>query len=93
MDAFALGSVVWLDPRSNFTEDQKTVEDCMSGYVGKALAKQQEVDEKYDGKSSSASELAKLTDDRTMIRGGLLNLLLAGRDTTASLLSNLFFCA
>ncbi|KAK7949219.1 uncharacterized protein PG986_010105 [Apiospora aurea] len=36
-------------------------------------------------------ELAKATKDRKVIRDELLNILLAGRDTTASFLSNLFF--
>ncbi|KAF2016991.1 putative P450 monooxygenase [Aaosphaeria arxii CBS 175.79] len=35
--------------------------------------------------------LLSATQDRTTIRSELLNILLAGRDTTASLLSNLFF--
>ncbi|RHZ63239.1 cytochrome P450 [Aspergillus thermomutatus] len=35
-------------------------------------------------------ELAKATDDRDKIRDELLNILIAGRDTTASLLSSLF---
>jgi cytochrome P450 len=92
VNAFALGSVGWLDPRSNFKQDQKTVESFMSGYVDKALDKEKDnIHRNQDSKYSFASEFAKLTDDRAMIRGGLLNLLLAGRDTTASLLSNLFF--
>lgn len=36
-------------------------------------------------------ELAKHTSDPVQIRSELLNVLLAGRDTTASLLSNIFF--
>ncbi|KAK7920096.1 cytochrome P450 [Apiospora marii] len=36
-------------------------------------------------------ELAKATKDRRVLRDELLNILLAGRDTTASLLSNFFF--
>ncbi|ESZ90276.1 hypothetical protein SBOR_9345 [Sclerotinia borealis F-4128] len=36
-------------------------------------------------------EIAKLTTDRQVLRDQVLNILLAGRDTTASLLSNLFF--
>lgn len=36
-------------------------------------------------------ELAKVTKDRRVLRDELLNILLAGRDTTASLLSNFFF--
>jgi cytochrome P450 len=92
VNAFALGPAAWLDPRSNFRQDQKTVEAFMSGYVEKALNKEKgQTQHLEDSKYSFASEFAKLTDDRVMIRGGLLNLLLAGRDTTASLLSNLFF--
>jgi cytochrome P450 len=36
-------------------------------------------------------ELAKQTSDKKRIRDELINILLAGRDTTASLLSNMFF--
>jgi hypothetical protein len=36
-------------------------------------------------------ELVKQTNDKTRIRDELMNVLLAGRDTTASLLSNMFF--
>ena len=36
-------------------------------------------------------ELAKQTTDRRRLRDELVNILLAGRDTTASLLSNMFF--
>jgi len=36
-------------------------------------------------------ELAKQTNDKQRIRDELINVLLAGRDTTASLLSNMFF--
>jgi cytochrome P450 len=37
------------------------------------------------------NEMMSLTDDRTQIRSEILNLLLAGRDSTASTLANLFF--
>jgi cytochrome P450 len=37
------------------------------------------------------NELAKETDNREELRDQILNVLLAGRDTTASLLSNMFF--
>jgi cytochrome P450 len=37
------------------------------------------------------NELAKETDDRSILRDQILSVLLAGRDTTASLLSNMFF--
>jgi cytochrome P450 len=92
--AFALGWVAWLDPWSTFKQDRKIVRNFMSGYVDKALSEgkeRKEASNEQDGRYSFAEEFAKLTDDRAVIRGGLLNLLLAGRDTTASLLSNLFF--
>ncbi|KAF2865926.1 n-alkane-inducible cytochrome P450 [Massariosphaeria phaeospora] len=51
---------------------------------GKALEKD---DERY----VFIRELAKQTNDKQRIRDELINILLAGRDTTASLLSNMFF--
>jgi hypothetical protein len=42
------------------------------------------------GKYIFANELALATDDPMQIRAELLNILLAGRDTTAGLLSNTF---
>lgn len=94
VSAFALGSVAWLDPRSKFKEDQKTVQDFMSRYVDKTMsAEKSNVDQQQEENTrySFVEAFSKLTDDRAAIRGGLLNLLLAGRDTTSSLLSNLFF--
>jgi cytochrome P450 len=46
--------------------------------------------EKEKGKYIFANELALATDDPMQIRAELLNILLAGRDTTAGLLSNTF---
>lgn len=42
-------------------------------------------------KYSFIREIARDTDDRAMLRDQILNVLLASRDTTAGLLSNLFF--
>lgn len=44
-----------------------------------------------DRRGSFLKDLAETTDDKDKIRGELLSLLLAGRDTTASLLSSLFW--
>ncbi|KAJ8109051.1 hypothetical protein OPT61_g7742 [Boeremia exigua] len=57
---------------------------------------QEEDDEKKSGLQKEdryifIHELAKQTSDRTRVRDELINILLAGRDTTASLLSNMFF--
>ncbi|KAF2107003.1 cytochrome P450 [Lophiotrema nucula] len=43
-----------------------------------------------NGRYSFAQELAKSTDDALQIRHELLNIFAAGRDTTASMLSNMF---
>ncbi|KAM0715984.1 hypothetical protein Q7P37_008498 [Cladosporium fusiforme] len=94
VSAFAIGFVAWLDPRSKFKEDQKTVEDFMSNYVEKAMSeksKDEKLQQEQARRYSFVEEFSKQTDDRAAIRGGLLNLLLAGRDTTSGLLSNLFF--
>jgi hypothetical protein len=42
-------------------------------------------------KNKFLQELAKGTDDENRIRDEILNILIAGRDTTASALSNMFF--
>lgn len=42
-------------------------------------------------RNSFLKDLASATNDKGKIRGELLSLLLAGRDTTASLLSSLFY--
>lgn len=84
---FALGpfSVLACDPQ--FKRDQKTVSSYVDGFIEKALSSPQNKGEKR----SFLNELSKHTQDVSLLRGGLLNILLAGRDTTASLLSNLWF--
>ena len=47
--------------------------------------------EKGENRYVFLHELVKQTQDRIQIRSELLNILLAGRDTTASLLSNVWF--
>lgn len=47
--------------------------------------------EKADGRYVFLHELVKQTDNKVQIRSELLNILLAGRDTTASLLSNVWW--
>jgi cytochrome P450 len=98
---FALASVDWLRPQLQYWKDIRCIKRFADRYVKKAL--QQKHDEvidprnsKYDPKSRNRSSpnflqsLTELTDDHDEIRTGLLNLLVGGRDTTASLLSNLW---
>ncbi|KAJ4376485.1 hypothetical protein N0V83_001769 [Neocucurbitaria cava] len=70
-------------------------------YIGKfvddALRFRKELDEEKragagkEEKYFFIQEVAKQTTDKKRIRDELINILLAGRDTTASLLSNMFF--
>ena len=80
------------------TECERICHDFVDGFVDMAINHRAGVDEE---KSVGADDekkryvflqgLAEQTGDRRRIRDELLNVLLAGRDTTASLLSNMFF--
>jgi len=80
-------------------ESNKYCQDFVYRYVEDAMAYRQTVDLTKDGKEEGSKkskylflqELARHTTDKERLRDELLNVLLAGRDTTASLLSNLFF--
>jgi cytochrome P450 len=69
-------------------------------FVDKALEYRQTLKENMSTEQNDTAErpkylflhkLAQQTGDRSRIRDELMNVLLAGRDTTASLLSNMFF--
>ncbi|PSN61795.1 cytochrome P450 52A12 [Corynespora cassiicola Philippines] len=65
-------------------------------FVDDALRFRNELGEENSGLNKEEryffiQEVAKQTNDRKRIRDELVNILLAGRDTTASLLSNMFF--
>jgi cytochrome P450 len=80
-------------------KDQKFVHDFVDYYVNKGCAdrdqeeKQSGITKQPDGDERYIfiTELVRQTNDRTRIRSELLNILLAGRDTTASLLTNLWW--
>lgn len=78
---------------SEFKADVKYVHDFVDRYVQRGLEYRRNHDlEKSEGERYVfLHELARRTDDPVRIRSELLNVLLAGRDTTASLLSNAFF--
>jgi cytochrome P450 len=85
----------------NFLRSNKEGEDALKichtyvdKFVDEAIREHQA--DKAAGKSDDdryifIKELVKQTNDKTRIRSELMNILLAGRDTTASLLSNMFF--
>lgn len=93
-----LGPFVWLHRNKEFDIACKRVHNFVDKFVARALeyrrahrAGETTSNEKEKGKYIFANELALATDDPMQIRGELLNILLAGRDTTAGLLSNTFF--
>lgn len=68
--------------------------DFVDELIKKALSNRQMAAEKSTtepGRVTFLSQLAAETTDRVKIRSELLNLLLAGRDTTAALMANVFF--
>ena len=81
---------------TTFSEDVKYVHDFVDRFVQRGLDYRKAHDlEKAEGKSEERyvflHELVKQTNDPMQLRSELLNILLAGRDTTASLLSNTWF--
>lgn len=94
-NTFRLGFLSRFVPDQKYSRDIKYVHDFVDSYVKKALEYRRTHDlEKADAKADERyvflHELAKQTDDPIQMRAELLNILLAGRDTTASLLSNVW---
>jgi cytochrome P450 len=92
-----LGKLVFLHRNKKFYQACRNVHAFVDDIVQKELDKTQPGDtEKWiDGNGESGryvflTELVKSTRDPKRLRDELLNILLAGRDTTASLLSNTF---
>jgi len=93
-----LGPFLWLYRNKEFDIACKRVHNFVDKFVARALeyrrahrAGEKSTDEKEKGKYIFANEIALATDDPIQIRAELLNILLAGRDTTAGVLSNTFF--
>ena len=75
-------------------EEKAAIEYCqdfVKVFVDKALARRDALKAKPTSQYTFLDELVKETQDPVRIRAEVMNLLLAGRDTTASLLSNMFF--
>lgn len=86
------GRFLAFSANTNFDKACKTVHDFADKFVYNALAHRasEDAQEKPPGRYVFLNELAKVTNDPRQLRDELLNILLAGRDTTASLLSNTF---
>ena len=80
-----------------FKEDVKVVNSYVGDYVRQGLQyrkdfmRDPETAASKNGRYVFMHELVKAIDDPVRIRAEMLNVLLAGRDTTASLLSNMWF--
>ncbi|KAE8131080.1 cytochrome P450 [Aspergillus pseudotamarii] len=85
--------------RPKFRESVREARGYVDNFVKKAIQYRHSLDaEKHAGETTNSQsryvflhELAKETDDPTEITDQILNILLAGRDTTASLLSMVFY--
>jgi len=86
---WALGPFAAFLSKRKFKRDVKTVNSYVDQFVKLQLTTSQH--ESMPNKSIFIRELSKHVQDPEIIRSGLLNLLIAGRDTSAALLSNLFF--
>jgi cytochrome P450 len=94
-------SLYWLINPKSFRDSIKTVHTLVDYYVDLAVQSQatsQEKSQEKDQEKGREKEryifleaLAAETKDRKVLRDQLLNILLAGRDTTASLLSSVFY--
>lgn len=80
-----------------FAQDCKFVHDFVDYFVEKGLRRREELlkekanENERNGRYVFIDELVRQTNDPVRIRDELLNILLAGRDTTASLLTNVWF--
>lgn len=91
---FRLADMYWTHNPKEYKENNKNVQSFIDHYVNLALRKSsgsEKVAEEGDkDRYVFLEELATRTRDPVELRAQLLNILLAGRDTTASLLSWLF---
>lgn len=79
--------------RAQFKKDAAFIHSFVDRYIERRLKPKtsEDVAEAEEDRYVFLDELAKETQDPLRIRAELLNVLLAGRDTTASLLSNAWF--
>ncbi|PYH47181.1 cytochrome P450 [Aspergillus saccharolyticus JOP 1030-1] len=80
----------WLINPKKFQDACRRVHEVVDHYVQLALESKKNPD-KSESRYIFAEALAAETNDPRVLRDNMLNILLAGRDTTASLLSSAFF--
>ncbi|KAL2837111.1 cytochrome P450 [Aspergillus pseudoustus] len=86
------GNFYWAFNSKSFQEHNKRVHEVVDYYVRLALQRRTHADNKHvSTRYIFADALAEDTQDPKELRDQMLNILLAGRDTTASLLSSTIF--
>jgi cytochrome P450 len=81
----------WMINPKEFRDANKRVHEVVDHYVQLALESRRNSEKQPGGRYIFAEALAAENDDPKVLRDNMLNILLAGRDTTASLLSSTFF--
>ncbi|RLL96454.1 hypothetical protein CFD26_104923 [Aspergillus turcosus] len=82
----------WMINPKEFRDANKRVHEVVDHYVQLALESRRHPEKKQPGgRYIFAEALAAENDNPKVLRDSMLNILLAGRDTTASLLSSTFF--
>ncbi|KAL8803180.1 MAG: hypothetical protein Q9182_003352, partial [Xanthomendoza sp. 2 TL-2023] len=87
------GPFSWLIPKESFSKGLKTMDSFIEPFIQDTLrfsTRQLEENTVKPGQLTFLHALASFTKDRKVIRDQLVNVLLAGRDTTAGTLSFLF---
>ncbi|KAL4923321.1 cytochrome P450 [Aspergillus undulatus] len=91
------GPLMFLNRDPKAVEARRVCREMVDQFVDKAMIAREKYDEEKASDETAERRymflygLARQTGDRTRIRDELMNILLAGRDTTASLLGGLFF--
>ena len=86
--------LTFLVPKKRYWEGLKTINEFLNSFIERTLRiapEELEQKTKSDEGYTFLHALAAYTRDRTVLRDQLIAILLAGRDTTASALSWLFF--
>ncbi|CAK9441338.1 uncharacterized protein LODBEIA_P52070 [Lodderomyces beijingensis] len=84
--------LMWLTNSKKFQEAVEIQHSFVRYYVQKAIAMDKdELDKNSDNGTCFLYEIAKHTKDPKVLQDEIMNIILAGRNTTASLLSMLFF--
>ncbi|KAL4932363.1 cytochrome P450 [Aspergillus undulatus] len=84
-------SFYWMVNPKEYRELNRRVHEVVDHYVYRAIEANRHPEKKDPERYVFSEAIAADTDDPKVLRDNMLNILLAGRDTTAGLLSSVFF--